>query len=206
MPPSQVMSPRLQFAIGLTVKQISQCSGWQLAQQGVKSSKTKQFKAKTYKNFNGPMEGQESEKVGNQFRSKKPKVKTKAKIKAKFTCREEGEPIAGHQKKAAKDQLGGKSNYRRWSNVSSVVSRQKTSPTTSHGIRQRMKIKTKRHTQFIYTITSIFTIQDQQVSDRQECDGEVIGCLNMLTRKYQPGRRQCNSGEDRERLVTNHSL
>ena len=62
------------------------------------------------------MEGQESEKVksvGNQFRSKKPKVKTKAKIEAKFTCREEGEPIAGHQKKAAKDQLGGKSNHRR---------------------------------------------------------------------------------------------
>ena len=155
------------------------------------------------------MEGQESEKVksvGNQFRSKKPKVKTKAKIEAKFTCREEGEPIAGHHKKAAKDQLGGKSNYRRGSDVSRVVSRQTTSSTTSQGKRQKMKIKTKRHTQYIHTITSIFTIQDQHVSDRQECDGEVIGCLNMLTRKYQKGRRQCNSGEDRERLVTNHSL
>ena len=54
-----------------------------------------------------------------------------------------------------------------------------------------MKIKTKTTcTKNIYTITSISTIQDQHVSDRQECDGEVIGCLNMLTRTYTTGRRQ----------------
>jgi hypothetical protein len=33
-----------------------------------------------------------------------------------------------------------------------------------------------------------------------------IGCLDMLTRMYQIGRRQHYSGEDRERLVTNHLL
>jgi hypothetical protein len=40
------------------------------------------------------------------------------------------------------------------------------------------------HKKNIYTITSISTIQDQHVADRQECDGEVNGCLNMLTRMY----------------------
>jgi hypothetical protein len=49
----------------------------------------------------------------------------------------------------------------------------------------------------IYTITSISTIQDQHVSDRQECDGEVIGCLNMLTRTYTTGRRQRYSRRSR---------
>ena len=44
MPPSQVVSPRLQFAFVLTVEQISQCSGWQLAQRGVESTKTIQSK------------------------------------------------------------------------------------------------------------------------------------------------------------------
>jgi hypothetical protein len=52
--------------------------------------------------------------------------------------------------------------------------------------------ETNQPKQFIHTITSTFTIQDQHVSDpsRQECDGEVIGCLNMLTRTYTTGRRQ----------------
>ena len=36
------------------------------------------------------------------------------------------------------------------------------------------------------------------------CDGEVIGCFNMLTRKYTTGRRQHYSRENRERLVTNN--
>jgi hypothetical protein len=47
-----------------------------------------------------------------------------------------------------------------------------------------------------YTITSISIIQDLQVSDRQESDGEVIGCLNMLTWTYTTGRRQHYCRED----------
>ena len=34
-------------------------------------------------------------------------------------------------------------------------------------------------------------------TDRQECDGEVIGCLNMLTRMYRTSRRQHNSRRSR---------
>ncbi len=44
---------------------------------------------------------------------------------------------------------------------------------------------------------------------RRRRDGGVIlkiGCFNMLTRMCRTGRRQHYSGEDRERLVTNHSL
>ncbi len=63
----------------------------------------------------------------------------------------------------------------------------------------------------IHTNTSFTTIQDQHVSHRQECDAGVvlnIGCFYMLTRMCRTGRRQHYSGEleDRERLVTNHSL
>ncbi len=54
--------------------------------------------------------------------------------------------------------------------------------------------------QFILTVTSIFMIPYPHVSDRQECDGEVIGCLNMLTRTYTTGRRQPYSREDHEQL------
>ncbi len=47
-----------------------------------------------------------------------------------------------------------------------------------------MKIKTKFHENDMHknidAITSISTIQDQYVSDRRECDGEVFGSLNML--------------------------
>jgi hypothetical protein len=57
--------------------------------------------------------------------------------------------------------------------------------------------ETDQPKQYIYTITSTFTIQDQHVSDRQECDGEVIGCLNMLTRTYTTGRRQHYSRRSR---------
>ena len=110
MPPSQVMSPRLHFAIGLTVEQISQCSGWQLAQRSVES--TKKIQKPSMVLWKGRSQ-KKVKSVGNQFRSKTQKVKTsrKAKIKVRFTCRAVGEPIACHQKKAAKDQLGGKSNY-----------------------------------------------------------------------------------------------
>jgi hypothetical protein len=41
---------------------------------------------------------------------------------------------------------------------------------------------------------------------RRPAGGEVIGCLNMLTRTYATGRRQHYGREDRERLVTKHFI
>ncbi len=74
------------------------------------------------------------------------------------------------------------------------------------GVFLAVKQTSKQNT---HTITSTPMIQDQHVSDRQECDGGVIGCLNMQELIVQ----QCwwcteqadgnTTHEDLERLITN---